>query len=46
MNLEVLQQEIQDSKKWHDSENDTIYRRDLKKRTELINYLFGKYEES
>jgi len=45
MNLEVLQQEIR-VKKWHDSENDTIYRRDLKKRTELINYLFGKYEES
>jgi hypothetical protein len=46
MNQEVLQQEIQDSKKWHDSENDTIYRRDLKIRTELINYLFGKSEES
>jgi hypothetical protein len=39
MKLEqVLQQEIEESKKRLDSENDdTIYRRDLRKRIELIN---------
>ena len=41
MNLEqVLQQEIEESKRWLDSENDdTIFRRDLKKRIELINWV-------
>ena len=41
MKLEqVLQQEIEESKKRLDSENDdTIYRRDLKKRIELINWV-------
>lgn len=41
MSLEqVLQQEIEESKKRLDSENDdTIYRRDLKKRIELINWV-------
>ena len=41
MKLEqVLQQEIEESKKRLDSENDdTIYRRDLKNRIELINWV-------
>ena len=41
MKLEqVLQQEIEESKRRLDSENDdTIYRRDLKKRIELINWV-------
>ena len=41
MKLEqVLQQEIEESKKRLDSENDdTIYRRDLRKRIELINWV-------
>lgn len=41
MKLEqVLQQEIEESKKRLDSENDdTLYRRDLKKRIELINWV-------
>ena len=37
---QVLQQEIEESKKRLDSENDdTIYRRDLRKRIELINWV-------
>jgi hypothetical protein len=41
MKLEqVLRQEIEESKKRLDSENDdTLYRRDLKKRIELINWV-------
>ena len=41
MKLEqVLQQEIEESKRRLDSENDdTIYRRDLKNRIELINWV-------
>jgi hypothetical protein len=41
MNLEqVLRQEIEESQKWMNRQNDdTIYRRDLRKRIELINWV-------
>ena len=47
MNLEqVLQQEIEESKRWLDSENDdSIFRRDLKKRIELINWVLENMKD-
>ncbi len=38
---EILQQEIRDSELWLSKEKDeSTYKRDLKKRIELINWLF------
>jgi len=47
MNIEqVLQQEIEESKRWLDSENDdSIFRRDLKKRIELINWVLENMKD-
>ena len=41
MNVElILQSEIQDSKRWLDvQKEENTYRRDLRKRTELINWV-------
>jgi len=37
---QILQQEIDESKKWLERENDdSTYKRDLKKRIELINWI-------
>ena len=37
---QILQQEIHESKKWLERENDdSTYKRDLKKRIELINWI-------
>ena len=44
---QILQQEIDESKKWLERENDdSTYKRDLKKRIELINWGSSKYEKS
>ena len=44
---QILQQEIKDTEVYLSRENEeSVYKRDLKKRIELINWGFGKYEES
>jgi hypothetical protein len=47
MNVEqLLQNEIKDSQRWIEIERDeSTYKRDLKKRVELINWVFRKDEQ-
>lgn len=44
---QILQKEIEDSKKWMERvENDSTYKRDLKKRIELINWVLENMKNS
>jgi len=43
---QILQKEIDDSKRWIDREKDeSTYKRDLKKQLELINWVLGNIKK-